>query len=149
MVLMLSQSARDFKKETCMSGSERVAALRRARQRQARIEAATARAIRAHAAVERAIKARAAAAEEHDERVVRAEAGASADTAELARVCGSADAAAEILGWSTREVRRVVKAEAEAANVDRQQTDEAAPRSIRRSSRPPSTDESRVPDAHD
>jgi hypothetical protein len=134
-----------------MSGSERVAALRRARQRQARIEAATARAIRAHAAVERAIQARAAAAEQHDERVARAEASASADTAELARVCGSADAAAEILGWSTRDVRRVVKgeAEAEAANVDRQQTYEAAPRSIRRSSRPPSTDESGVPDAHD
>jgi hypothetical protein len=132
-----------------MSGSERVAALRRARQRQARIEAATARAIRAHAAVERAIKARAAAAEQHDERVARAEASASADTAELARVCGSAEAAAEILGLTTREVRRVVKTEAEATGVDRQSIVGAAPKSTRGRSRPPLNDESGVPDAHD
>jgi hypothetical protein len=125
-----------------MSGSERVAALRRARQRQARIEAATARAIRAHAAVERAIKARAAAAEQHDERVARAEASASADTAELARVCGSAEAAGEILGWTTREVRRLVKAEPDATGADRQSIVGAAPKSTRGTSRPTSNNES-------
>jgi hypothetical protein len=96
-----------------MAGSDRVAALRRARQRQARIETATARAIRAQVNVSRAVKAREASAERHDERVRRAEESAASETAELARVCGSADAAAEILGWTTREVRRVVKAEAE------------------------------------
>jgi hypothetical protein len=97
-----------------VSASDRIAALQRARQRQARIEAATGRAVRAHAAVERAVSARQTAAERHDDRVTRAQSAASADTAELARVCGSAEAAAEILGWSTREVRRVVKAESEA-----------------------------------
>jgi hypothetical protein len=129
-----------------MSGSDRVAALRRARQRQARIEAATARAIRAHAAVDRAIKAREMAAERHDERVAKAEAGASAHTAELARVCGSAEAAAEILGWSTREIRRVVKAQSE---LDHQSTADLSARSKRRraSSSPP--DEAGDPNGHD
>lgn len=91
----------------------RVAALRRARQRQARIEAATARATRAQAALERAIKARLLAAERHDDRVRDAEEVSAAEAAELARVCGSADAAAEILGWTGRHVRSVLKAERE------------------------------------
>jgi hypothetical protein len=129
-----------------MSGSERVAALRRARQRQARIEAATGRAIRAHAAVNRAIRARDAAAQRHDERVAKAEASASSDTAELARVCGSAEAAAEILGWSTREIRRVVKAQSE---VDHQSKADLPVRTTRRraSSSPP--DEAGDPNGHD
>lgn len=95
--------------------SSRVAALRRARQRQACIEAATARATRAQAALGRAIKARSLAAERHNERVREAEQASAAETAELARVCGSADAAAEILGWSVREIRRVIKSEHEHA----------------------------------
>jgi hypothetical protein len=62
-----------------MAGSDRVAALRRARQRQARIETATARAIRAQVSVSRAMKARAASAELHDERVRRAEESAASE----------------------------------------------------------------------
>lgn len=91
----------------------RVAALRRARERQARIEAATARATRAQAAMERAIKARLLAAERHDERVRDAEEAVAAEAAGLAGVCGSTEAAAEILGWSVRHVRSVLKAEHE------------------------------------
>ncbi|HET6295576.1 MAG TPA: hypothetical protein VFG33_19465 [Kribbella sp.] len=96
-----------------MTASERVAALRRARQRQARIEAATAQAIRAHWALERAIIAKQVAAERHDERVAKAEVVSASETAELARVCGSPEAAAEIVGWSIRDVRRVLKTENE------------------------------------
>ncbi|GAB2679275.1 hypothetical protein [Kribbella swartbergensis] len=92
-----------------MGASERVAALRRARERQARIEAATARTITAQAAVARAIEARALAIERYDERVAGAEAASAAEIAELAKVCGSTDAAAEILGWSVRDLRRVLK----------------------------------------
>ncbi|TCO37624.1 hypothetical protein EV646_12311 [Kribbella antiqua] len=103
-----------------MGASERVEALKRARQRQARIEAATARTIRAYAALERAIQARAFAVERHDERVAAAETASAAETAELARVCGSAEAAAEILGWSVRDVRRVVKEANGQRTTDRQ-----------------------------
>lgn len=96
-----------------MGASERVAALQRARQRQARIEAATARTIRAYASLDRAIEAKARAVEHHEERLANAEAASTFETAELARVCGSAEAAAEILGWSVRDVRRVLKSENE------------------------------------
>lgn len=96
-----------------MGASERVEALQRARQRQARIEVATTRTIRAHASVDRAIEAKAAAIERYDERVATAEALSAAETAELARVCGSAEAAAEILGCSVRDIRRIVKADRE------------------------------------
>ncbi|TDO51552.1 hypothetical protein EV643_103291 [Kribbella sp. VKM Ac-2527] len=94
-----------------MAASERVAALRRARERQARIEVATARAIKAQASLARAIETKALAIQRYDERVANAEAASATETAELARVCGSAEAAAEILGWSVRDLRRVVKEE--------------------------------------
>jgi predicted ATPase with chaperone activity len=95
--------------------------------------------------VDRAIKAREAAAQRYDERVAKAEASASADTAELARVCGSAEAAAEILGWSTREIRRVVKAQSEA---DHQSTVDLPVLARRRwASSPP--DEAGDPNGHD
>lgn len=96
-----------------MGASERVAALQRARQRQARIEAATARAIKAQTSLERAIQAKETAIRRCDERVTAAETRSAVEIAELAQVCGSADAAAEILGWSIRQVRRTIKSERE------------------------------------
>ncbi|WP_134001616.1 hypothetical protein [Kribbella sp. VKM Ac-2566] len=57
--------------------------------------------------------AREVAIERYDQRVADAEAAWAAETAELARVCRSAEAAAEILGWSVRELRRVVKSDRE------------------------------------
>lgn len=96
-----------------MSASERVAALRRARERQARIESATARTVKAFTNLERAVEAKVQAIERYDERVAQAEAMSESETAELARVCGSAEAAAEILGLSARSVRRVVKSDRE------------------------------------
>jgi hypothetical protein len=92
-----------------MGASERVAALRRARQRQVRIEAATARAIKAQTALARAIQAKEAAIRRCDERVAIETAQSESEIAELARVCGTTEAAAEILGWSIREVRRTLK----------------------------------------
>lgn len=96
-----------------MGGSERVAALRRARERQARIESATTRTIKAQTSLDRAVAARASAIERYDERVADAEAAWTAEIADLARTCRSAEAAAEILGWSVHELRRVLKAERE------------------------------------
>ena len=96
-----------------MGASERAAALRRARERQAKIEAATARTIKAHAALDRAVDAKDQAIARLEQRVADAEATWAAETARLASVCGSAEAAAEILGWSVRKLRRVVKAERE------------------------------------
>ncbi|HEY3558880.1 MAG TPA: hypothetical protein VGL05_15520 [Kribbella sp.] len=96
-----------------MGASERVAALRRARERQARIEAATTRTINAQTSLNRAVEAKAVAMQRYDERVADAEAAWIAEIADLARICRSAEAAAEILGWSVRELRRVVKAERE------------------------------------
>jgi hypothetical protein len=96
-----------------MAANERVAALRRARERQARIEAATDRTIKARTSLDRAIEAKANAIARYDERVADAEAAWACETAELARVCRSAEVAAEILGWSVRELRRVVKSDSE------------------------------------
>lgn len=92
-----------------MGAGERVAALRRARERQVRIEAATTRAVNAQASVARAVEAKEAAIRRCDERVAAAEVRAEVETAGLAQICASAEAAAEILGRSAREVRRVVK----------------------------------------
>ncbi|WP_344183042.1 hypothetical protein [Kribbella lupini] len=88
-----------------------MAALQRARQRQARIEAATGRAVRARAALERANRSRELAIERHDEKVVGAEVASVREAAELAKVCGSTEAAAEILGLSLREMRRLLKSD--------------------------------------
>ncbi|GAA1580356.1 hypothetical protein GCM10009789_37740 [Kribbella sancticallisti] len=101
-----------------MGASERVAVLRRARERQARIEAATTRTIKAQASLDRAVHAKALAIERYDERIADAETTWAAETAEPARTCRSAEAAAEILGWSVRELRRVMKAERERRTSD-------------------------------
>jgi hypothetical protein len=93
-----------------MGASERIAALRRARERQARIESATLRAMKAQASLDRTVEAKAHAIERYDERVADAEALSAGEIADLARVCGSAEAAAEILGWTVVDVRRVIKA---------------------------------------
>jgi hypothetical protein len=92
-----------------MPGNERVAALQRARRRQARIEAATAKAVRARTALERAGRSRSLAIARHDEKVESAEAASVREAIELSKVCGSVEAAAEILGLPLREMRRLVK----------------------------------------
>lgn len=94
-----------------------MAALQRARQRQARIEAATGRAVRARAALERANRSRELAIERHDEKVVGAEVASVREAAELAKVCGSTEAAAEILGLSLREMRRLLKSDVPEASA--------------------------------
>jgi hypothetical protein len=112
-----------------VGGSERVAALQRARQRQARIEAATGRAVRARAALERANRSRELAIERHDEKVAAAEVASVREAAELSRVCGSTEAAAEILGLSMREMRRLLKSDVPETPA---RTKKAPPRSAQR-----------------
>jgi hypothetical protein len=91
-----------------MAARERVAALKRARERQRRIEEQTARTVRAYAAAERARLARQRLIERADQRVAEAIELATTETARLAATCGSSEAAAEILGLEAREVRRAV-----------------------------------------
>ncbi|GAB3838542.1 hypothetical protein GCM10028799_79360 [Kribbella italica] len=102
-----------------MGGSERVAALQRARQRQARIETATGRAVRARAALERANRSRALAIQRHDEKVVEAEIASVREAVELSKVCGSVEAAAEILGLSQRDLRRLLKSDVREPHVQK------------------------------
>jgi hypothetical protein len=89
-----------------MAGRDRIAALQRARQRQRKIEEQTARAVRAHAATARAQVARQRAIDRADQRVAEATEAATHETARLVTICGSAEAAAEILNLDLREVRR-------------------------------------------
>lgn len=107
------RTIRNLSCEPAMGANERVAALRRARQRQARIEAATTRAVNAQTSLARVIQAKEMAIRRCDERVAAAEARSDSEAAELAQICGSAGAAAEILGWSVRDVRRTIKLERE------------------------------------
>lgn len=96
-----------------MGANERQAALRRARQRQAKIVAATARAVKAHLSLSRAAEARTSAMRRHDELVEAAEIRSAIEAALVVEVCGSVDAAAEILGWGARELRQAVKSATE------------------------------------
>ncbi|WP_344162640.1 hypothetical protein [Kribbella yunnanensis] len=73
----------------------------------------TARAVKAFTDLQRAHAATAQAMLRCGERVARAEEVADSETAELAKVCGSAEAAAEILGRTTRDVRRIIKIDRE------------------------------------
>jgi hypothetical protein len=91
-----------------MAGRDRVAALKRARERQRRIEEQVARAVRAYGAAERARAARERVIERADRRVSDATELAARETARLAATCGSAEAAAEILELDVRDVRRAV-----------------------------------------
>lgn len=102
-----------------MGASARAAALRRARERQARIETAAAVAVATRGNVVRAKEAKCHAIERHDELIAAAEMLSQAGTTRLAKVCGSAEAAAEILGISQREVRRMVRAERGRSAEDR------------------------------
>ncbi|GAB2615004.1 hypothetical protein GCM10027269_84400 [Kribbella endophytica] len=106
-----------------------MAALQRARQRQARIEAATGRAVRARAALERANRSRELAIERHNEKVIGAQAASIREAADLAKVCGSTEAAAEILGLSLREMRRLLKSDVPETSARPKQV---SPRSGRR-----------------
>ncbi|NIK61307.1 hypothetical protein [Kribbella shirazensis] len=69
--------------------------------------------MRAQTSLDRAVEARTLAIERYDERVADAEAACAAEIAELARVCRSTEAAAEILGVPVSELRRIVKVDRE------------------------------------
>lgn len=89
-----------------MPGRDRVAALRRARERQHLIEQAATRAVKAQTAVKRAQQARQAALQKADARVREAQQTWAEEIAGLAAVAGSPVIAADILGISQREAQR-------------------------------------------
>jgi hypothetical protein len=125
-----------------MAGRDRVAALKRARERQRRVEEQLARAVRAHAAVERARAARDRAIERADQRVTDATGLAVHETARLAATCASAEAAAEILDLDVRDVRRAVAASVQAED---EQTSALERKPTRAAATPPKVGTARVP----
>lgn len=104
-----------------MAGRERIAALKRARERQRRIEEQVIRTVRSYAAAERARAARAHAIERADQRVAVATGRVIRETALLVEVCGSAEAAAEILDVDIRQVRRAASAVADTPSETRRE----------------------------
>jgi hypothetical protein len=115
-----------------MAGRDRIAALQRARQRQHKIEEQTARAVRAHRATARAQAARQRAIERADQRVAEATVAATHETARLVSICGSVEAAAEILNLDLREVRRAVSSDDRASIGDAGQAGKSAGQSSTR-----------------
>lgn len=89
-----------------VSGRERVAAVRRARERQTRIEAATVRVARAQALVQRRRATRDRVLAAAAARVAAAEAAVAGEISTLVSACGSTAYAAEILDLPERDVRR-------------------------------------------
>lgn len=91
-----------------VAGRDRVAGVRRARERQSRIEAATVGVARAQARLERQQAARERARAEADSRVAGAEDALTREIGVLVDACGSTAYAAEILGMEERDVRKAV-----------------------------------------
>jgi hypothetical protein len=125
-----------------MAGRDRVAALKRARERQRRIEEQVARAVRAYTAVDRARAARERAMERADQRVTDATRLAVGETARLAAICDSAEAAAEILDLDVRDVRRAV---ASSVRADDQQRSTSERQAVRAAAALPEVGTARVP----
>lgn len=93
-----------------MAGRDRIAALKRARERQRRVEEQVTRTVRAYTSADRARTNRERVIERADQRLVDASSLAMHETARLVTVCGSIDAVAQILDLDVREVRRAVSA---------------------------------------
>jgi hypothetical protein len=90
-----------------MASRERIAALRRARERQTRIETATTRVSRTQVRVEQAKSRRQRALESADSRVAEAELELAREVKALVTSCGSIEYAAEILELNERDVRKM------------------------------------------
>lgn len=91
-----------------MSGRDRVAAVKRARERQARIEEALARVTKAQRRAEQAWAQRQRSLEAAEAKVASAEDRVACDIAALATICGSTAYVAEVLGFSERQVSRLI-----------------------------------------
>lgn len=91
-----------------MAGRDRIAALKRARERQRRVEEQVTRTVRALTSADRARVNRERVIERADQRLADATSIAMHETAQLVSVCGSIDAVAQILDLDVREVRRAI-----------------------------------------
>lgn len=92
-----------------MSGRDRIAAVKRAREKQARIEAATVRVAHAQQRAERAKDQRRRSVEMADAKVADREREVGTEVGLLVDVCGSTRYAADVLGLSEQQVRKMVK----------------------------------------
>ena len=92
-----------------MSGRDRVAAVKRAREMQVRIEAATVRVAHSQRRAERARDQRRRSLDVADAKVADRDREVDAAVGLLADACGSTRYAAEVLGLPERQVRRMVK----------------------------------------
>lgn len=90
-----------------MTSRDRIAALRRARERQTRIETATTRVSRTRGRVEQARSRRQRALESADAKVAETELELAREVKALVTCCGSTEYAAEILELNERDVRKM------------------------------------------
>jgi hypothetical protein len=102
-----------------MASRDRIAAVKRARERQARIETATTRVSRAQRRVEQSRARRQRALEAADSKVSDAELELAREVNALVTCCGSTEYAAEILELDQRAVRKMT---AQAQRNDRRAT---------------------------
>ncbi len=92
-----------------MAGRDRVAAVRRARERQARIEAAALRIANSQRKLQRARGLRQRALEQAEARVAAREHDVEVEVNLLVEACGSPGYAAEVLELPERQVRQMAK----------------------------------------
>jgi hypothetical protein len=92
-----------------MAGRDRVAAVKRARERQARVEAVAVRVAKAQRRVDQASARRQRALEVADARVAEVRDEYSREVHALVDTCGSIGYAADVLGLSERDVRTMIR----------------------------------------
>ncbi len=90
-----------------MASRDRIAAVRRARERQARIEAATTRVAQAQRRVEQAETRRQRTLDSANARLADTELDLACEIEALVTSCGSTGYAAEILGLDERQIRKM------------------------------------------
>ncbi len=90
-----------------MASRERIAALRRARERQTRIETATTRVSRTRGRLAQAKSRRQRALESADAKVAETELELAREVKALVACCGSTEYAAEILELNERDIRKM------------------------------------------
>lgn len=104
-----------------MAGRDRIAAVKRARERQARVEAATIRVARMQRRVEQSAARRQRAIDAADARLAEVKDAYSREVEALVDTCGSVGYAADVLGLSERDVRSAIRrARRNAPNVHAQ-----------------------------
>ena len=99
-----------------MAGRDRIAAVKRARERQARVEAAAVRVAKVQRRVDQAVVRRQRTIEAADARLSEIEHEYCQEVDALVDTCGSVNYAAEVLGVGEREVRRAMRRVCKQAN---------------------------------